>query len=236
MPRKRGRIEIIPLIDIMFFLLAAFMMVSIHKVKVKSLNVSLPTDVPVSQLNPKEDFITLAIDAQGHVAIDKEMVADTSALLEKMKAVYAKNKDQKIMVAADRDARNGDVIAVLGKLRIAGFQHVAFSLKSGGAKPAGAAGAPPAPEPPSASVPPDVSAATAAASQAASAASSDANAASAAAASASATANAASASVPTPPTPPTPPTAPAPPIPPTAPTAPTPPTAPDAPPAAPAKP
>ena len=153
MPRKRGRIEIIPLIDIMFFLLAAFMMVSIHKVKVKSLKVSLPTDVPVSQLEAKEDFITLAIDAQGHVAIDKEMVPDTNALLDKMKTIYARNKDQKVLVAADRDSRNGDVIAVLGKLRIAGFQHVAFNLKSGTAKPSGGSAPmppPPAPEPPAA--------------------------------------------------------------------------------------
>lgn len=144
-PRKRGRIEIIPLIDIMFFLLAAFMMVSIHKVKVKMLKVSLPTDVPVSQLEPKEEFITLSIDAQGRVALDKETIADTDALLAKMKEIYAKNKDQKILVAADKESRNGDVIAVLGKLRLAGFQHVAFNLKNGGAKVPTAAPVPPAP-------------------------------------------------------------------------------------------
>ena len=221
-PRKRGRIEIIPLIDIMFFLLAAFMMVSIHKVKVKMLKVSLPTDVPVSQLEPKEEFITLSIDPQGRVALDKEMIPDTNALLAKMKDVYAKNKDQKILVAADRDSRNGDVIAVLGKLRIAGFQHVAFNLKNGTAKPAGASGTPPAPEPPSSAVAPDVSGASASATQA----SATANAAANAAASAS---TAAPAAVSTPPAPPAPPSEPAS-------AAPPPPAPPAAPPAPPAKP
>ena len=117
----------------MFFLLAAFMIVSIHKIKVKSLKVSLPTDVPVSQLEPKEDFISVSINAQGQVQIDKELVTDPNALLSKLQALYVKNKDQKFLISADKDSRNGDVIAVLGKLRIAGFQKVGFNLKPGGA-------------------------------------------------------------------------------------------------------
>jgi biopolymer transport protein ExbD len=132
-PRKRGRIEIIPLIDIMFFLLAAFMMVSIHKIKVKSLKVSLPTDVPVSQLEPKENFISVSINPQGQVQLDKELITDPNTLLPKLQAIYAKNKDQKFLISADKDSRNGDVIAILGKLRVAGFQKVAFNLKGGGA-------------------------------------------------------------------------------------------------------
>jgi len=134
-PRKRGRIEIIPLIDIMFFLLAAFMIVSIHKIKVKSLKVSLPTDVPVSQLEPKEDFVSVSINPQGQVQIDKDLITDPSTLLPKLQAIYARNKDQKFLISADKDSRNGDVIAVLAKLRTAGFQRVAFNLKGGGATP-----------------------------------------------------------------------------------------------------
>jgi len=146
-PRKRGRIEIIPLIDIMFFLLAAFMIVSIHKIKVKSLKVSLPTDVPVSQLEPKENFISVSINAQGQVQVDKDLITDPNTLLPKLQAIYAKNKDQKFLISADKDSRNGDFIAVLGKLRLAGFQRVGFNLKGGGgtppSQPSGASSSPP---------------------------------------------------------------------------------------------
>jgi biopolymer transport protein ExbD len=160
LPRKRGRIEIIPLIDIMFFLLAAFMVVSINKIKVKSLKVSLPTDVPVSQLEPKEDFVSVSINAFGQVQIDKELITDGATLLPKLQAIFVKNKDQKILISADKDARNGDVMAVLGKLRLAGFQRVAFNIKGGGGtvpNPSAPA-APPAPEtappaPPAPSIP-----------------------------------------------------------------------------------
>ena len=123
LPRKRGRIEIIPLIDIMFFLLAAFMVVSINKIKVKSLKVSLPTDVPVSQLEPKEDFVSISINSMGQVQIDKDLITKASDLLPKLQSYYVKNKDQKFLISADKDARNGDVIAILGKLRIAAFRR-----------------------------------------------------------------------------------------------------------------
>ena len=42
-PESEARIEIIPLIDIMFFLLAAFMLVSLSMVNMKSVKVNLPT-------------------------------------------------------------------------------------------------------------------------------------------------------------------------------------------------
>ena len=44
-PHKKARIEIIPLIDIMFFLLASFMMVSLSQVHMKGMKVNLPTGV-----------------------------------------------------------------------------------------------------------------------------------------------------------------------------------------------
>jgi len=146
-PRKRGRIEIIPLIDIMFFLLAAFMIVSINMIKVRSLKVSLPTEVPVAHLETKEDFVSISINTLGQVQIDKELITDPNALLPKLQEYYAKNPDQKFLISADKDSRNGDVIAVLGKLRTAGFQKVAFSLK-------GVAGAVPVSSSESTSAPP----------------------------------------------------------------------------------
>jgi len=128
--RKRGRLEIIPLIDIMFFLLAAFMVVSIGKIHLKSLKVSLPTDVPAAQKEQKEDFISISINAEGEVQLDKELIPTKDALLARLQNIYAKNKDQKFLISADNDARHGDVIGVLGRLRATGFQRVAFSIKS----------------------------------------------------------------------------------------------------------
>jgi biopolymer transport protein ExbD len=130
LPTRRGRLEIIPLIDIMFFLLAAFMLVSINKIRVKSLKVNLPTNVPTAQIEKKEDFTSVSVNADGQVQIDKELITDKQEVLPKLQALYAQNKDQKFLISADKNARNGDVIAVLGALRSAGFQKVAFSISS----------------------------------------------------------------------------------------------------------
>lgn len=135
LPHRRGRLEIIPLIDIMFFLLAAFMLVSIDKIRVKSLKVNLPTNVPTSKIEKKEDFISVSVNADGQVQIDKDLITDKNQVLPRLQALYAQNKDQKFLISSDKEARNGDVIAILGQLRAAGFQKVAFSI---GTAPGGA--------------------------------------------------------------------------------------------------
>ena len=132
LPHRKGRLEIIPLIDIMFFLLAAFMLVSINKIKVKSLKVNLPTDVPAAQQEKKEDFISLSIKEDGSIQLDKELVPNVQALLPKLQALFVLNHDQKFLISADQEARHGDVMRVLGRLRSAGFQKVAFSVKPDG--------------------------------------------------------------------------------------------------------
>jgi biopolymer transport protein ExbD len=128
LPHRRGRLEIIPLIDIMFFLLAAFMLVSINKIRVDSLKVNLPTNVPTAQLEKKEDFVSVSVNADGQVQIDKDLIADKNAILPKLQQLFAQNKDQKFLISADKEARQGDVVRVLGQLRAAGFQKVAFSI------------------------------------------------------------------------------------------------------------
>ena len=68
LPRKRGRLEIIPLIDIMFFLLASFMMVSLEMQHLRSIKVSLPTATQAKS-TAKPDMITLTVNRFGQVAM-----------------------------------------------------------------------------------------------------------------------------------------------------------------------
>ncbi len=57
-PKKHARIEIIPLIDIMFFLLASFMMVSLSQTTMKGMKVMLPTGTS-GQTQSKKDYYQL---------------------------------------------------------------------------------------------------------------------------------------------------------------------------------
>ena len=64
--KKHARIEIVPLIDIMFFLLASFMMVSLSQTTMKGMKVSLPTGSS-GQTQSKKDYVSFSVDRDGYI-------------------------------------------------------------------------------------------------------------------------------------------------------------------------
>ena len=126
-PNRKARIEIIPLIDIMFFLLATFVMVSLTMVKTKGVPVNLPKAVSGEKVNP-QDFTTVSVTADGKYFIDKtEVRADF--LAEEFRKLKSANTDPKVYVKADTDARFGEAVAVLDGLRNAGISKIAIETK-----------------------------------------------------------------------------------------------------------
>jgi biopolymer transport protein ExbD len=126
--RRRTRLEIIPLIDIMFFLLASFMMVSLQMQKVETIKVNLPT---ASQARPdfKPDMIALAVDQAGEVWFGKEritLVELNSVLTNRFHA----NTNVPVYISGDQDTRHGDMVRVLDFVRRAGIEKVAFSVNA----------------------------------------------------------------------------------------------------------
>jgi biopolymer transport protein ExbD len=131
-PHKKARIEIIPLIDIMFFLLASFMMVSLSQVHMKGIKVNLPTGVS-GETQSKRDYISVSVDMDGNPYFDKNKVTydQLTAILGQ---VHQENPDAKVFVRGDRDTVHGNIIRVLDILRSQGFYKIAFEIKSEAAK------------------------------------------------------------------------------------------------------
>src|SRR5271155_1844254 len=92
-----ARIEIIPLIDIMFFLLAAFMLVSLSMVNLKSVKVNLPT---ATTANPdtKKDLMDISVEKSGAVFLDKLPVSD-SALASRLSEAQRANPNLRIFIS-----------------------------------------------------------------------------------------------------------------------------------------
>jgi biopolymer transport protein ExbD len=127
-PKHKARIEIIPLIDIMFFLLASFMMVSLSQVHMKGMKVNLPTGQS-GETQSKKDYISVSVDSNGNPYFDKtEMNYDT--LTAKLKQVHDENPEAKVFVRGDADTVHFNVIRVLDILRSVGFYKIAFEIKS----------------------------------------------------------------------------------------------------------
>jgi biopolymer transport protein ExbD len=153
-PIKKARIEIIPLIDIMFFLLASFMLVSLTMINMKGIDVNLPTATS-AQPNTKPDFTMVSIDALMDIYFEKEKVARDD-VLPRFQDLYDKNKDVRIFIRADKDATYDAVMFVLDKARTAGIQKVGLEIKANAQEPSAPAapGAPAAPAAPAAAKPP----------------------------------------------------------------------------------
>jgi biopolymer transport protein ExbD len=126
--RRRTRLEIIPLIDIMFFLLASFMMVSLQMQKVRTLKASLPT-ATLATSTAKPDLVTVTVDRNGQVAVDSKPISfpDLATLLTNR---YGLNTNLPVYITGTRDATHGSVMYVLDFVKRAGIQRVAIAVKA----------------------------------------------------------------------------------------------------------
>ena len=147
-PHKRARIEIIPLIDIMFFLLASFMMVSLSQTHMKGIKVALPS-ATAPPPNAIKDYVSIRVGAGDAVSFDGQYVQDEE-IMSRLYRLHEANLGIKVSISAEGMARHGDVITVLDKVRRAGIQKVGYQIRAAQIGPAGpgAPGAPPAPQPP----------------------------------------------------------------------------------------
>jgi biopolymer transport protein ExbD len=128
-PHHKARIEIIPLIDIMFFLLASFMMVSLSQVHMKGMKVNLPSG-QTGETQAKNEYISVSVDRDGNAYFDKEEMKSYDDLLARLKQVHNENPEAKVFIRGDADTVHFNIIKVLDVLRTAGFYKVAFEIKS----------------------------------------------------------------------------------------------------------
>jgi biopolymer transport protein ExbD len=146
-PKKHARIEIIPLIDIMFFLLASFMMVSLSQTHMKGIKVALPS-ASVPPPNTPKDFVSIRVGAGNVVSFDGQVVT-VDQVMPRLFQLHAANPNIKVSISAEGMALHGDVITVLDMVRRAKIEKVGYQIRA--AAPGGGApgtGAPPPPGPP----------------------------------------------------------------------------------------
>jgi biopolymer transport protein ExbD len=122
---RKARIEIIPMIDIMFFMLVFFIMITLHMIPNAGLRTRLPSAASAQSLPPPKVTVTLAAD--GSVSVDGRTLstADLTALL-------AKRPDPAHMVvtiAGAKDVRLQKLVNVMDACRAAGVTQVSLAAQ-----------------------------------------------------------------------------------------------------------
>jgi biopolymer transport protein ExbD len=147
--RKHARIEIIPLIDIVFFLLATFVMVSLSMIQNKGIQVNLPVAASGTP-QERKDITTISITATGEVFFNKQNIG-LEGLEGALKDLKATNPEPRVFINGDAKAEYGVAVQVLDKVRRLGIGKVAIETRpqaGGSAAPAAPSTDPAAPAAP----------------------------------------------------------------------------------------
>ena len=135
-PRKaleKARIEIIPMIDVIFFLLVFFMVSTLSM----TLNRGLPVNLPTAATAQKErrDNVSLTVLQDGKMFLNKEPIT-LQNMGQRVKAALASNPQLAVVINADGQVLHSTVVDILDELRQAGVSGLAIAVKPG-KKPAG---------------------------------------------------------------------------------------------------
>jgi len=124
--RKHARIEIIPLIDIMFFLLASFMMVSLQLDRSQNVHVDLPAaSTAHHDFEPK--MLNIAVDKTGHPWLEKKEIS-LPDLAQVVSNRFRVDTNLPVYISGDRDTLHGSMADVLEIVRAAGVQNISFMV------------------------------------------------------------------------------------------------------------
>src|SRR5579862_959559 len=122
---RHGRIEIIPMIDVMFFLLVTFMLASLSMQSLHSVPVDLPRG-EAAALQPQQP-VTLTITGNSQIYLDSTLVT-LDTLAETLKSMlHAPDSD--VVVAADNGAAAGTMVQSMIQARRAGVEHFLIAVK-----------------------------------------------------------------------------------------------------------
>ncbi len=123
---KKARIEIIPMIDTIFFLLVFFMISTLSMARFRGVQVNLPKAASGSQA-PAES-VTVTLTKEGQLFLNKEQVVRES-LLQSLRQQLEKNSELLIIINADDGVQHGKVVEIMDEARQAGVAKLSIAVK-----------------------------------------------------------------------------------------------------------
>lgn len=124
--QKNARIELIPLIDIIFLLLVFFIYSMLSMAVYRGIPVVLPDAETVE--DAKEQAIFITVDKNGNVFVNKELTG-RDELFDRLRMEHVAFPQKIAIIAGDGDSPYKVFIDVLDKVRLAGFKKVSMEAR-----------------------------------------------------------------------------------------------------------
>ena len=124
-PHKCPRIELTPLIDVIFILLLFFVVTTNFVKEQKGLTVTLPTAMSLESTKPS---VTISIDRQQRVYWNGERISELS-ISNHVRRVIQDDPNQPIVLQADQRTPYLRVVSVLDAIRHSGAVNVMLEAK-----------------------------------------------------------------------------------------------------------
>jgi biopolymer transport protein ExbD len=129
-PVEKARIELIPMIDTMAFLLVFFMIASLAMSRQAGLPVNLPRANAASPQTWGDRALVVTLDRQGRIFLDHQLAShEPEALTAQLRARLRRRPDLMVVINADASLRHGQVIQVMDAVKRAGAAHMAIATR-----------------------------------------------------------------------------------------------------------
>jgi len=123
---NKARIEIIPMIDVIFFLLVFFMISTLSM----TVNRGVPVNLPKAASSQQElrESVNITVTREGELFLNKEPMT-LQELGQRVQAGLAKDPELLAVINADDQALHGAIVDVMDTIRLAGVSRLAIAVK-----------------------------------------------------------------------------------------------------------
>lgn len=125
---KKARVEIIPLIDVVFFLLATFVLVSLSMTRLQGLKFDLPSSRS-TVTGEEAEVKKVIVLSEGQYSWEEQDVT-WSQLVAKLKQYRRESPDPRILITGEEDAPFGEAVAILDEARFHGIGNASIQTKA----------------------------------------------------------------------------------------------------------
>ncbi|HEY8994304.1 MAG TPA: biopolymer transporter ExbD [Lacunisphaera sp.] len=123
--RRRARIEIIPLIDVIFFLLATFVLFTLSLNRIQTVPVDLPFP---GDGKDKPEAVTIQVSDAGAIYWNRELI-EPSEVPARLTHYKTQTDTPRVVITGDEKAKFGPLVAVLDEVRRSGIATFSVETK-----------------------------------------------------------------------------------------------------------